>query len=79
MPRKLSEAEVKGLKNLMKGAPYDKGLAEKTLLEQNPDDLPEGVLDPWLKSRSKFDRERLLRVLDAWGKKLEDFIPEQQV
>ncbi len=75
MPRELSEAELKGLKNLMKGAPFDKAKAEQMLLERKPEDLPEDVLDPWLKSRSKFDRQRLLKVLDAWGRKLEDYIP----
>ena len=74
MVRKLSESETKGLKNLMKGAPFDKTKAEEMLLERKPEDLPPDVLDPWLKSRSKFDRERLLRVLEAWGQKLEDYI-----
>ena len=74
MVRKLSEAEAKGLKNLMKGAPLDKTKAEEMLLERSPDDLPPDILDPWVKSRSKFDRQRLVKVIEAWGRTLDDYI-----
>jgi hypothetical protein len=76
MARKLSEAEQKGIKNLMKGAPLDKTKAENMLLEQSPDDLSPDILDPWLKSRSKFDRQRLDRVLEAWGMTKEEWTGE---
>ena len=71
MSRKMSDAEIKGLRNLMKGNGHDKLIAERTLIEHGPEDLPEDILDVWVNSKHVRSKERGNRVLRAWGR-LED-------
>jgi len=68
MREKASPAEIRRIRQLMRGSPGDKDRAERQLKQYDPWELPADILDVWTQG-SPGDKDRAGRVQSAWRKR----------